>query len=77
MHTSNRTRVVVTVAGALAITHRFIPPTINHRRTDSECAIDCVPNEAVEAELRIVQNNGLTFGGNNAIVVLGKVEAMA
>jgi len=41
-------------------------------RYETECAIDCVPNEAVEAELKIVQNNGLAFGGNNAVVVLGR-----
>ncbi len=52
----------------------FIPPTINHTATDPECAVDCVPNAAVEADLRIVQNNGLAFGGNNAIVILGKYE---
>jgi 3-oxoacyl-[acyl-carrier-protein] synthase II len=64
------------VACALAITGRFIPPTINHRRTDPECAIDCVPNAAVDADLRVVQNNGLAFGGNNAVVILGRPEAV-
>jgi 3-oxoacyl-[acyl-carrier-protein] synthase II len=33
-----------------------------------------VPNHAVEADLRIVQNNGLGFGGNNAVAVLGRYE---
>ncbi len=63
------------IACVLAITHRFIPPTINHRRTDPECDIDCVPNAAIEADVRIVQNNGLAFGGNNAVVILGEYEA--
>jgi 3-oxoacyl-[acyl-carrier-protein] synthase II len=62
------------VAAALAIAHRFIPPTINHRETDPACAIDCVPNQARAAEPRVVQNNGFAFGGNNAIVILGKPE---
>ena len=62
------------VAAALAIAHRFIPPTINHRVTDPACAIDCVPNQARQAEPRIVQNNGFAFGGNNAIVILGAPE---
>jgi 3-oxoacyl-[acyl-carrier-protein] synthase II len=57
----------------LAIAGRFIPPTINHRRTDPDCAIDCVPNTAVDADLRIVQNNGFAFAGNNAIILLGKL----
>ncbi|MFI8362566.1 MULTISPECIES: beta-ketoacyl-[acyl-carrier-protein] synthase family protein [Streptomyces] len=73
-HTMGAASALAAIACALAITHRFIPPTINHNRTDPECRIDCVPNHAVEADLRIVQNNGLGFGGNNAVVVLGRYE---
>ncbi|MFC0429206.1 beta-ketoacyl synthase [Kutzneria buriramensis] len=71
-HTMGAASAIGAVACSLAITHGFIPPTINHVRTDPECAIDCVPNEAVAAELDIVQNNGLAFGGNNAVVILGR-----
>ncbi|GAA3129756.1 beta-ketoacyl-[acyl-carrier-protein] synthase family protein [Streptomyces echinatus] len=73
-HTMGAASALAAIACALAITHRFIPPTINHSRTDPECRIDCVPNHAVEADLRIVQNNGLGFGGNNAVAVLGRYE---
>jgi len=73
-HAMGAASALGTVACALAITGRFIPPTINHRTTDPHCAIDCVPNTAVDADLRIVQNNGLAFGGNNAVVILGKYE---
>jgi 3-oxoacyl-[acyl-carrier-protein] synthase II len=75
-HTMGAASALGAIACSLAITHGFIPPTINHRRTDPECAIDCVPNQAVPADLRIVQNNGLAFGGNNAVVVLGKHESL-
>jgi 3-oxoacyl-[acyl-carrier-protein] synthase II len=61
------------IACALAITGRFIPPTINHESTDPECAVNCVPNTAVAADLRVVQNNGFAFSGNNAIVLLGRL----
>lgn len=71
-HTMGAASALAAVACSLAITHGFIPPTINHRRTDPECEIDCVPNESVDADLRVVQNNGLAFAGNNAVVVLGK-----
>ncbi|MFD1048529.1 beta-ketoacyl-[acyl-carrier-protein] synthase family protein, partial [Kibdelosporangium lantanae] len=71
-HTMGAASALAAIACSLAITHGFIPPTINHRETDPECEIDCVPNEAVEADLRIVQNNGLAFGGNNSVVILGK-----
>ncbi|WP_327191145.1 beta-ketoacyl-[acyl-carrier-protein] synthase family protein [Streptomyces xinghaiensis] len=73
-HTMGAASALAAIACALAITHQFVPPTINHNRTDPECRIDCVPNHAVEADLRIVQNNGLGFGGNNAVVVLGRYE---
>jgi 3-oxoacyl-[acyl-carrier-protein] synthase II len=35
--------------------------------------IDPVPNTARPARLRVVQNNGFAFGGNNAITILGEV----
>ncbi|WNE97307.1 beta-ketoacyl-[acyl-carrier-protein] synthase family protein [Streptomyces luomodiensis] len=73
-HTMGAASALGAIACGLAITHGFIPPTINHTVTDPECEIDCVPNQAVDADLRVVQNNGLAFGGNNAIVILGKYE---
>ncbi|MFJ6613445.1 beta-ketoacyl-[acyl-carrier-protein] synthase family protein [Streptomyces sp. NPDC091289] len=73
-HTMGAASALAAIACALSAYHGFIPPTINHRETDPECEIDCVPNRSVEADLRIVQNNGLAFGGNNAIVILGKYE---
>jgi 3-oxoacyl-[acyl-carrier-protein] synthase II len=62
-------------ACALSITGGFLPPTINHTTADPELAgIDPVPNVSRPAEVRIAQNNGFAFGGNNSIVVLGRVE---
>ncbi|QCD59160.1 beta-ketoacyl-[acyl-carrier-protein] synthase family protein [Streptomyces hawaiiensis] len=74
-HTLGAASALAAIGCALAITNKFIPPTINHVTTDPECQIDCVPNEAVEAELEIVQNNGMAFGGNNAVVILGKYKS--
>lgn len=62
-------------ACAIAIESDFIPPTINHRETDPECPVDCVPNESRPASLQVVVNDGLAFGGNNAVVVLGRPRA--
>ncbi|WHT18868.1 beta-ketoacyl-[acyl-carrier-protein] synthase family protein [Crossiella sp. CA-258035] len=70
-HTMGAATALSVAACALAITEGFIPPTINHRTTDPDCPIDCVPNTSVPARLRVVQSNGLAFGGNNAIVLLG------
>ncbi|WP_216207138.1 beta-ketoacyl-[acyl-carrier-protein] synthase family protein [Amycolatopsis aidingensis] len=71
-HTMGAASALAAIGCALAITHQFIPPTINHERTDLECGLDCVPNVAREARLRVVQNNALAFGGNNAVVIMGE-----
>ncbi|WP_055555231.1 beta-ketoacyl synthase [Streptomyces sp. NBRC 110028] len=71
-HSMGAAGALASIACALALTEGFIPPTINHEETDPECGLDVVPNEAVDAELRVVQNNGLAFGGNNAVVIFGK-----
>jgi 3-oxoacyl-[acyl-carrier-protein] synthase II len=69
-HTMGAAAAISAVACAVSITEGFIPPTVNHRRTDPECPIDCVPNRSVPAEVNVVQNNSFAFNGNNAIVVL-------
>src|SRR5262249_18894050 len=75
-HTLGAASALAAIACALAITHGFIPPTINHVETDPDCELDCVPNKAVPADLRVVQNNGFAFGGNNAVLILGRVRAV-
>jgi 3-oxoacyl-[acyl-carrier-protein] synthase II len=76
-HTMGAASALGSAACALAITEGFIPPTINHQETDPECGLDCVPNEARRADLRVVQNNALAFGGNNAVLILGRPEVAA
>ncbi|MBD0743109.1 beta-ketoacyl synthase [Streptomyces sp. CBMA152] len=62
------------IACALGIAGGFMPPTINFSNPDPQLpAIDPVPNAARPARLRVVQNNGFAFGGNNAITILGEV----
>ncbi|MFI7227220.1 beta-ketoacyl-[acyl-carrier-protein] synthase family protein [Nonomuraea angiospora] len=73
-HSMGAASALAAAACALAITEGFIPPTINHVETDPECAVDCVPNQERVADLRVVQNNALAFGGNNAVLILGKYE---
>jgi 3-oxoacyl-[acyl-carrier-protein] synthase II len=76
-HTMGAASALGSAACALAITEGFIPPTINHQETDPDCGLDCVPNEARPADLRVVQNNALAFGGNNAVLILGRLEGAA
>jgi 3-oxoacyl-[acyl-carrier-protein] synthase II len=72
-HTMGASSALAAIGCVLAIKEGFIPPTINHRTTDPRCAVNCVPNASVEADLRVVVNNGLAFGGNNATLVLGRL----
>nr|WP_175407387.1 beta-ketoacyl-[acyl-carrier-protein] synthase family protein [Streptomyces sp. TRM64462] len=74
-HTMGAASALATAACALAVTEGFIPPTINHRRTDPDCGLDPVPNEARPADVRIVQNNALAFAGNNAVLILARYES--
>lgn len=76
-HTMGAASALATAACAIALTQGFIPPTINHVETDPECGLDCVPNMARPAKLRVVQNNALAFGGNNAVVILGAYDEAA
>lgn len=76
-HTMGAASALAAIASALAIRNGFVFPTINHIETDPECAIDCVPNEAIDADLKVVQNNGMAFGGNNASVILGQYRVPA
>lgn len=76
-HSMGAASALAAIGCTLALEHGFIPPTVNHVETDPECGLDCVPNQAVAADLRIVQNNGLAFGGNNSVVVFGRYEGVA
>ncbi len=48
---------VESVACALAMTNRIIPPTINLENPDPECDLDYVPNTAREATISACLNN--------------------
>lgn len=63
------------VAAVLAIAQGFLPPTINWSSPDPSFSwLDPVPNRARDAPVRIAQNNGFAFGGNNCIVMLGACQ---
>ncbi|WP_042386391.1 beta-ketoacyl-[acyl-carrier-protein] synthase family protein [Streptacidiphilus melanogenes] len=70
-HSMGAASALAAAACVLSIRDGFIPPTINHGETDPKCPVDCVPNHAVEADVRVVQNNSSAFGGNNAVLILG------
>ena len=73
-HTMGAASALSGIACALAIYEGFLPPTINFETPDPACEVDCVPNDARPANIGIAQNNAFAFGGNNAIVILGRPD---
>jgi 3-oxoacyl-[acyl-carrier-protein] synthase II len=57
-----------------ALQHGLVPPTINHERTDPECAIDCVPNRARSVDVEVALTTSFGFGGHNAALVFTKPQ---
>jgi 3-oxoacyl-[acyl-carrier-protein] synthase II len=73
-HTMGAASGFGTIASALAIRDGFLPPTINWANPDPELeGLDPIPNRARPADVRVVQNDGFGFGGNNAIVMLRRL----
>jgi len=73
-HTMGAASVIEAAACALAISRSVIPPTINLEEADPACDLDYVPNQARDVNVRIAMNNAYAFGGNNASVILKRLE---
>ncbi len=54
----------------LALRHGVLPPTINFREPDPDCAIDCVANVARPAAVEYALSNSFAFGGLNAVLAV-------
>jgi 3-oxoacyl-[acyl-carrier-protein] synthase II len=57
----------------LALTHSYMPPTLNFETPDPACDIEIVPNQGREKALRNVLSNAFGFGGINSCVVFKKL----
>ena len=58
---------------ALTVAYGVIPPTINYVEPDPDCDLDYVPNTARDCRVDVALNNASAFGGNNAVLLLGRV----
>ena len=65
---------VEAIATLLMIARGVIHPTINYSTADPACDLDYVPNLARQQQIRVAISNGFGFGGQNAVVVLGRFE---
>jgi 3-oxoacyl-[acyl-carrier-protein] synthase II len=58
------------IAAVLALENAQVPPTINYEKSDPECDLDYVPNQARELEPEVALVNCFGFGGQNSTLVL-------
>ncbi len=63
---------VEAIACLLSMRDNVIHPTINYETPDPDCDIDCVPNVARPARINVAISNSFGFGGQNAVIVLGR-----
>ncbi len=64
---------VEAVFTALAVKNQIAPPTINLLKTDPECDLDYVPNEAREMKIDGAISNSFGFGGTNGTLAFRRV----
>jgi 3-oxoacyl-[acyl-carrier-protein] synthase II len=73
-HALGASGALETVAAVMTIQTGVIHPTANYETPDPQCDLDYVPNTARRADVRTVLKNSFGFGGQNACLVLRRVE---
>jgi len=73
-HLLGAANAVEAVASVMAIHTDIVPPTINYENPDPACDLDCVPNEARKADVRVAMSNGSGFGGQNAVLLFREYQ---
>jgi 3-oxoacyl-[acyl-carrier-protein] synthase II len=74
-HTMGAASAIEAAVCALAVYEGRVPATMNLHEPDPECDLDCVPNTARDLRVRVAMNNAYAFGGNNASLILRRLEA--
>ena len=62
------------IISILALRDGILPPTINQEERDTDCDLDCVPNTARPADLRVALSNSFGFGGHNVALAVRRWE---
>ncbi|MCF3106781.1 beta-ketoacyl-[acyl-carrier-protein] synthase family protein [Streptomyces roseoverticillatus] len=71
-HLMGGTAAAEAAATALALHRGLLPPTINYRNVDPDCAVDVVPGRARKADVELALSNSFALGGINCSLVLAK-----
>ncbi len=73
-HSLGASGALEAVACIKAIIEGRIHPTINYEVADPACDLDYVPNKARKRDVRVALSNAFGFGGQNACLVLRRLE---
>ena len=73
-HTMGAASAIEAAVCCLALTHGFIPPTMNLEEPDPDCNLDYVPNQARQLRVSFAMNNAYAFGGTNAYLILKRIQ---
>lgn len=71
-HTLGAAGAIEAVASIVALTHCFLPPTVNLMTPDPAFELDFIPGAAREQQVDVVLSSSFAFGGNNAALVFGR-----
>jgi 3-oxoacyl-(acyl-carrier-protein) synthase len=73
-HTMGAAGALEAIATVLALQNGVLPPTLGLETPDPACDLDYVPLRAREAQIEVALSNSSGIGGNNASLVLGRVQ---
>jgi 3-oxoacyl-[acyl-carrier-protein] synthase II len=73
-HAMGASGTLEAIACTLAIKECCIPPTINYENPDPECDLDYTPNRSRRAQVDITLSNSFGLGGQNACLVLKRLQ---
>ncbi|MFS0691354.1 beta-ketoacyl-[acyl-carrier-protein] synthase family protein [Streptomyces nitrosporeus] len=76
-HTMGAAAAFGAVVSCAALHEGFLPASSTLRTVDPGLGpdVDCVPRVSREERLRVVENHGFAFGGNNAVTIFGDIAA--
>lgn len=73
-HAMGASGAIEAIVCALSLHHQKIHPTINYENPDPDLDLDYVPNQARDSELEVALSNSFGLGGQNACLVLKRLE---
>ena len=62
------------IATILSIINQKAPPTINLENPDPECDLNYIPNKAQDINIKHAMSNNFGFGGQNASIIIKKID---